>query len=256
MSSLSIVPPATRDDVLRVISRTRLFRGLDPAFLDRLAWGARIHRFAQGDHPWLENQPAEHFHVVLRGVLELQRMNGGGGTSLVAFFGPGEAAGVPLTLERGRFIATSQAATPTLEVLRVSAVPVLEALPSDPGLAMAMNRALLDECRLLRAKADVLAAGAVPSRLAALLLDLVERFGDEHEDGTHFVPLALSRSQLATYVCARVETVIRVCTAWKRSGLVETTPDGFTISCLHCLRDVFRGAPRDEVAMRLASGCG
>lgn len=254
MPSLSIVPP-TRDDVSTVMSRTRLFRGLDPALLRELSVGARVLRFEAGEHPWREAQPAEHFHVVLCGVLELQRVNGGIESSLVAFFGPGESPGVPVTLERGRFIATSHAATPVLDLLRVPARPVLEVMADQPAITLAMNRALLDECRLLRAKADVLAAGAVPSRLAALLSKLVDRFGDELVDGTHSVPLALSRTQLATYVCARVETVIRVCTAWQRAGLIETTADGFVIRCLHCLHDVSHGAPRDEVNRRLASGC-
>lgn len=242
-----------RDDLARAVACSRLFRGLDPGFLATLTPHASVHRLEQGEHLWREGQRAEHFHVVLRGVLELQRAACAPDTSLVALFGPGESPAIPVTLEQKPYIATSCAATPTVEVLRVASAPILRALPSDPALAMAMNRALLDHCRLLHAKVDVLSAGIVPRRLARLMLDLVDRFGDEDLDGRHFVPLALSRAQLATYVGARVETVIRVCSAWQRAGLLTTSREGFAISSIAVLRDVLRG---DGEALRAAGGCG
>ena len=218
-----------RDALLRTVSTARLFRGLDPAFLATIAQGASIHRLQQGESLWRRGQPAEHFHVVLRGVLELQRAASGPETTLIALFGPGESPGIPVTLERKTFIADSLAATPALEVLRVRAAPILEAMPTDARIGMAMTRALLDHCSLLHSKIDVLAAGTVPRRLAALFLDLAERFGDEGLDGLTYVQLALSRAQIATYVGARVETVIRVCSSWQKQGLLTTTKDGFVL---------------------------
>ncbi|HEY8432529.1 MAG TPA: Crp/Fnr family transcriptional regulator [Sandaracinaceae bacterium] len=234
-------PPTTREEFARLLACTRLFRGLDAARARALAEHASVHRLRQGAPLWREGQRAEHFHVVLRGVLELQRVVPGADTNLVAWFGPGESPGVPAALERARYVATSYAAAPIVEVLRVRAEPVLEALPSDPALAFAMNRALLDHCRLLHAKIDVLAAGTVPRRLAALFVDLAERFGDEMEDGSTFVPLVLSRAQIATYVGARVETVIRCCTGWDRAGLLAKRTNGFAIPCLTALEAIARG---------------
>ncbi len=187
-----------------------------------------------------------------RGVLELQRSAPGGDTNLVALFGPGEAPAVPVALERQTYIATSYAATPVLEVLSVWAAPILAALPDNVALALAMNRALLDHCRLLHAKVDVISAGTVPRRLARLMLDLADRFGDEQLDESHFVPLALSRTQLATYVGARVETVIRVCSAWQRAGLLATTKDGFSVSSIDTLHALARGD--DEGLLRTGIG--
>lgn len=233
--------PTTRDELARLIARARLFRGLDPALVRELAAHASLHRLSQGEHLWREGQRAEHFHVVLRGVIELQRVVAGADTSLVAFFGPGESPAIPVALERGTYVATSYAATPTVEVLRVRAEPILDALPREPALAIAMNRALLDHCRLLHAKIDVLASGTVPRRLAALLVGLADRFGDEMEDGSTWIPLPLSRSQIATYVGARVETVIRCCTGWERAGILEKNAAGFSIPCVTALCAIARG---------------
>ena len=227
-----------RESLVRAIGTSGLFRGLDGELIQRLVPHTSIHHLEHGERFWTKGVTAEHFHVVLRGVLELQRVVAGGETTLVAFFGPGESPAIPVTLERRPFIADSYAATPVLEILRVRAAPILEALPHDAALANTMNRALLDHCRLTHSKIDVLAAGSVPRRLAAFLLDMADRFGDEHDDGTTHIPLHLSRHQLATYVGARVETTIRVMSSWQKQGLVRTTRTGFDIPLPERLRSI------------------
>lgn len=248
MTRLESLPQ--RDVVLRTLSTTRLFRGLDPAFLASLVPHASIQRLSQGETLWRRGTQAEHFHVILRGVLELQRAATGIDSTLVALFGPGESPAIPVTLERRPFIADALAATSMLEVLRVRATPVLDAMMIDARLAVAMNRALLDHTRLLHAKVDVLTAGTVAQRIAAFLLDLAERFGDEGLDGRTYVPLALSRAQIASYVGARVETVIRVCSSWQKGGLLVTSKEGFVIRSLEDLRSLLAGgALEDERAL-------
>lgn len=242
-----------RESLTRAIATSRLFRGLDPDFVQRLVPHASYHRLEHGERFWTKGSMAEHFHVVLRGVLELQRVVAGGETTLIAFFGPGESPAIPVTLERKTFIADSYAATPVLEILRVRAEPILEALPHDARLANTMNRALLDHCRLTHSKIDVLAAGPVPKRLAAFLLDTADRFGDEQDDGVTRIPFHLSRQQLATYVGARVETTIRVMSAWQKQGLVETTKEGFDIPSVERLRAILEGDDAEGPPARAVS---
>ena len=74
--------------------------------------------------------------------------------------------------------------------------------------------------RLLHGKIDVMVAGTVARRLALFLLNLVDRFGDELEGGDTVIPFGLSRQQITTYIDARVETVIRALSVWKKSGVV------------------------------------
>ena len=106
----------------------------------------------------------------------------------------------------------------------------------DPRIAMAINRALLAQMRLLHGKIDVMTAGTVPQRLALFLLNLADRFGDELESGETVIPFALSRQQVATYVNARVETVIRALSVWRKSGLVELRRDQIVLPDPEALR--------------------
>jgi CRP-like cAMP-binding protein len=243
-----------RDTLTRTLTGARLFRTVDPELVRTFVPHASVHRLKHGEQLWQRGTPAEHVHVVLRGVLELQRTALGSESTLVALFGPGESPAMPVALEQRPYIADSFAATPILEVLRVRARPLLDLLPVNAPLANAFNRALLDHCRLIHAKVDVLAAGTVSRRVAACVLDLTDRFGDEQEDGSYAVPFLLSRQQLATYVCARVETVIRVMSSWQKQGLVLTQRDGFVIPSIKRLRDVLvahdaPGEPIDAIVL-------
>lgn len=218
-----------RARVLTLLLASRLFRGVDERFVRSLADRSAIVRYGRGERVWTRGTPAEYFYQVTRGVLELRRAAVGREPTLIAFFGPSELPAIPVTLERKRTIADAHATTNELELLRIPAAPVLERLPGDPALLTAMQRLLLDHARLLHAKIDVLTAGPVPRRIALFLLDLAERFGDERDDGSTAIPLSLSRAQIASYVDARVETVIRCFSAWRREGLLVLESDATVI---------------------------
>lgn len=239
MTELEIQGPAPnggRARIERLLAASRLFRGTDPAFVRSLADVTNPVRVPRGGRVWTRGQTAEHFHQVTRGVLELQRATAGAEPTLVAFFGPGEFPAVPVGLERRPFIADAVASTAELEVLRIPAHPVLERLEHDAVLATGMRRLLLDHARLLHSKIDVLTAGPIPKRIAVFLLDLADRFGDEREDGSTAIPLALSRAQIAKYVDARVETVIRCFSGWRREGLLVLEPEATVLPSPERLR--------------------
>ena len=225
-----------------LLASSRLLRGSGETFVRAVAEQATLLRFVRGERVWARGTPAEHFHQVTRGVLELRRATAGREATLIAFFGPSEYPAVPVALERRRYIADAYATTAELEILRIPAEPILARLLEDLALATAMQRMLLDHARLLHAKIDVLTAGSVPRRIAVFLLDLAERFGDERSDGSTAIPLALSRAQIASYVDARVETVIRCFSAWRREGLLVLETDATVIPSPaalseHVLRD-------------------
>ena len=86
----------------------------------------------------------------------------------------------------------------------------------------------------MHSKVEILSAGSVESRMAALLLDLSRRFGDDFDDGSVSIPIALSRQELASLVSTSFETAIRVMSKWQKKGVLETRPDGFVIRTWSC----------------------
>ncbi len=216
-------------EIARRMAGLPVFRPLTDEERERLAQVASVRRLRADEHLWRAGDEASAMTVVLRGLLEIRRPAPGGEEALLALFGPREPVGLTAVLERGAYPADAIALSDEVEVLRVPAAAFHDAMDRSPTLARAVQGALIEHSHALRAKIDVLSAGPVPRRLAALLLHLAERFGDEDEQGAVRIPVALSRTRLAHLVAARVETIIRTASRWQKAGWLETGPDGFVV---------------------------
>ena len=186
--------------------------------------------YAEGEYLWRAGDEPNHFTLIQTGLVEVRRTTPSGETTMMGLFGPRESVGDFAVLERSKYPADAVAISESLEVLRVRALPVLTAIRERPEIAGAMNRAMLSHVKVLRAKIDVMSAGSVDKRLAVLMQHLLERFGDEDEEGKLHAAVSLSRVQLARLVGARVETVIRTVSRWQKEGWIETTAEGFHLT--------------------------
>lgn len=207
------------------------FEGIGEALRRCVAASLTRRRFARGEHLWCAGDPADHVTVLERGLVQVARTASGGKTSVVGLFGPGDPVGLSAALsERMAYPADGVVLSDFVDVLRVRAHVVRTAMAEDRLLAATLEKALIAHSSVLLAKVAVVGAGSVQARLATLFLHLADRFGAAR-DGRERVALELelSRSTLAGFVEARVETVIRALSVWRRSGVVRTTESGFDI---------------------------
>jgi CRP/FNR family transcriptional regulator len=73
-----------------------------------------------------------------------------------------------------------------------------------------------------------LSGGRVEGRLARFFLKLATDMGQTRPDGT-FIPLALSRQELADMIGTTIETSIRIMSRWGKQDVVRTEREGFTV---------------------------
>lgn len=78
--------------------------------------------------------------------------------------------------------------------------------------------------------------GAVESRVAQALLDLVETSGSPAPGSGTLVPFQLSRQDVADLAGTTVETAIRIMSRWGKEGIVLTEEHGFLVPDLPRLR--------------------
>lgn len=149
---------------------------------------------------------------------------------VVGLFRTGEAIGLAAALEHDAFPADAIAIGGPGDVLSIRADTLRESLGRSVAVALAVNRALLWHTAALRAKIDIVSAGSVPRRLAALMHYLIERFGKPTDAGTVAVELNLGREEISQLVSARVETVIRILSRWQKAGWLTTRPGGIEIA--------------------------
>jgi CRP/FNR family transcriptional regulator, nitrogen oxide reductase regulator len=202
---------------------------VSPRSLSIIAGATQRRALARGERLWEAEQPATHFTLVVSGLVKIVRRSADRAEFIVAVFGPRESVGDAAVIGRASYPGACECASDRLSVLRIEAPPVLALMEEDESVGAAARKGLLAHTRALQEKIDVMSAGAVPRRLARLLLGLADRFGDEREEGGTFVPLTLTRSELACLVGARVETTIRTLSRWQREGAISCTKDGFVI---------------------------
>lgn len=220
------------------LAALELFSGLGAAELAHLAGGIRHRRLAPGESLWLTGEPATFFAVIETGVVEIRQMTPTGEGVVVGLFRAGEAIGLAAALERNRFPADSIALGGAVDLVTIRADVLQEALAGSVALGRVVNRALLQHTAALRAKIDIVSAGSVPRRLAALMVYLIERFGRPVGPGAVAVDLNLTREDVSQLVSARVETVIRILSRWHKAGWLMNRPGGIEIVRVDMLRRI------------------
>jgi CRP-like cAMP-binding protein len=223
-------------DLERTLARAALFSGWEPEALRALAGQAGTRRLVRGDAVWREGEAATHFTLIRSGLVKITRRAPDGSEIIVALFGPRESIGDAAVLADGPYPANALVSSEEAVVVRLPAAAVLGAMRDHAARGEAMIRALAAHNRALQDKILISGSGTVPKRLAALLLTLGERFGEEMPGGGTFLPIVLSRGELARFVHTTLETVSRAMSAWAKAGLVETREDGFHLADVARLR--------------------
>ena len=203
---------------LHVLSRAPLFHGLNEeelrgidARMVSLAW-------AEGDPLYGEGDPAEHLYVLASGRAKATRTQRDGQVTIVDLLGPGDLFGGLEILGQPVQAETVTALT-TVCALRVGTATFREILVAHPRVALHALDATA--AQLARARAHVSEASApVAQRVAATLLRLTAKFGQERRSGT-LIQVPLPRADLAGMVSSTPESVSRVISQWRRDGLVE-----------------------------------
>jgi CRP-like cAMP-binding protein len=135
--------------------------------------------------------------------------------------GPGEA--IDLLADEGRakhHVVITDSAT-VVYVNRATVFLAMDA-PAATALAFELQSATTRISERLLSNFHA----SAETRLAQVLTDLLERFGDEREDGSAFISLRLTRTELSSLAGVTVETVIRTLGVWKKANLVTSNDDG------------------------------
>ncbi|MBX7116742.1 MAG: Crp/Fnr family transcriptional regulator [Myxococcaceae bacterium] len=181
-------------EVTAALSRTVIFSSLKPVDLDPLVASAKVVSLCSNDILWTEGGAAEHVGVVLSGRLKMTRQRSGREV-IVDVVGTHDVV--------GEVAAAAGAPYPfdvrCLRRARVAIVPVVAFRTVEakyPQVAKGMATVLAEHVLRLTRHIEALSAGSVEHRLAQMLVELAERFGEPFPGGT-LLPVHLRREDLA-----------------------------------------------------------
>jgi CRP-like cAMP-binding protein len=212
------------DDLLR---RSPIFRRLSPGDRARVAEVARLVSFERGDLIFAEGDPADRFLSIVDGRVKVFKSTPAGKEIILEIFGPGSPLGAVAVYEGVPFPASALAIEPTT-CLHIDQKAFFRLLEQHPALVRGLLSGLTLRLAELTRRLAELTGGRVEARFSRLFLKLADQIGRAERDGV-FVPMPLSRQELADLTGTTIETAIRIMSRWQKEAVVHTEKDGFLI---------------------------
>ncbi|HXH07632.1 MAG TPA: Crp/Fnr family transcriptional regulator [Vicinamibacterales bacterium] len=214
-------------DVQEALRRTTIFRRLSDEDRRRLAAVARVRTYDRGDLLFRQGDPPDTLYTVMSGRVKVFKSTVRGTDLILEIFGPGDPVGAVAVYDSRPYPASAAALEPTTCLLIPSQAffSLLERYPSlVRGLLIGLTHRLVE----LTNRLAELSTGRVDARLARFFLKLADTLGQPTPEGT-FIPLALSRQELADMIGTTIETAIRVMSRWGKEHIIRTDRGGFLI---------------------------
>jgi CRP/FNR family transcriptional regulator len=210
-----------------LLQATPIFRRLSPDDRARLAPHARVRDYARGERIFDEGSPSDRFYAIASGRVKVFKMTPAGKDVILEIFGVGDPLGAVAVYEGWPFPASAVALEDTtcLTIERDAFFRLLEQHPTlVRGLLLGLTHRLIE----LTNRLAELTGGRVEPRFARLFLKLATDVGTPGAGGT-FIPMALSRQELADLTGTTIETAIRIMSRWGKDHVVVTEKAGFLL---------------------------
>jgi CRP/FNR family transcriptional regulator len=206
---------------------TVLYRALSGEDRARLAEVSVLRSYGRGEAVFAEGEASDFLHTIVKGRAKVVKLLASGKEVILEIFGPGDPIGAVVAYEGRPYPATALALEPTTCLL-VQRAAFFALLERHPTLVRSFILGLTQRIVELTRRIPEVSGGRVETRFAHLFLKLGSRTGIARSEGT-FVPIFLTRQDLADLTGTTVETCIRIMSRWGKEGLVRTDKDGFVL---------------------------
>lgn len=215
------------DEIEAVLRVTPVFQKLTADDRRKVAEVASVRHYAKGRIIFEQDAPSDAFYTIASGRVKIFRMLPAGKDLILEVFGRGDPLGA-LAAYDGRPFPASAAALEDTTCVVIPRTEFFRLLEEHPSLVRGLMQGLTLRLVELTNRLAELSGSRIEPRFARLFLKLAGEMGRAERGGT-FVPLALSRQELADMTGTTIETGIRIMSRWGKQGIVRTDKDGFVI---------------------------
>ena len=199
--------------------------------------------YQAGQHVFYEGHVALGLYILCQGRVKLTRLNRRGQQRLVGILDSGQLLEKQAFQEQPVHQVTCEVLEPS-QICLLDRTTFLSFLKEHGELAVKLVQVLSKEMNAVVNAADQFAFTPARERLARLLLELSERFGEQIPKGTRIV-LKLKREDLAQMAAVTVETVVRLLHDFQESGLIHMQGRELTILKADRLQKISGTSPVD-----------
>ncbi len=189
-------------------------------------------RIRQGDAVFSEGDSSAAAYGVAQGRIRVEVTTPTGGRLVLGVKEPGELG----ALDGSPRFATA-VAVEDVELVQATVDDFMRALGEEPRLAVDLLRRLSHDLRQSVGRTTARASADTTQRLAMLLVDLSDRFGEVNGD----IDLALTQDDVAGWIGATREATARSLRTLRATGCVSTGRRRISVTDLNVLRDAALG---------------
>jgi CRP-like cAMP-binding protein len=214
----------------------------EPVFLRELDSDARkalvslavARSYPRGSAIWHEGQPGDRVLIVHSGCVKLSRFTDDGHEVVLGIRGPGDLLGELAAIEP-RPRTASAIALEDVEALVVPPRGFATFLEEHPAVTHLMLRIVASRLADADSKRVEISAQDTLARVAARVLELADRFGEQEGDKIN-VELPLSQEELAGWTGCSRDSVVKALGAMRSLGWIETGRRRITVLDAESLR--------------------
>jgi CRP/FNR family transcriptional regulator, global nitrogen regulator len=177
-------------------------------------------RFAPKDTIFTPGDPDDQLYFLLSGTVRLYKIYGDYKEATTALLKDGGVFG-KLNLVEGRWQDVFAEAVTEATVASIQKAALERVIKSNPEFALKLFSSLSERLRQSDEVIESLLHREVSTRLATLLMNLGERFG-ENDHAEVLVGVRLTHQDLANMIASTREAVSKVMSEFQRDGVIET----------------------------------
>ncbi|MGO8837715.1 MAG: Crp/Fnr family transcriptional regulator [Limisphaerales bacterium] len=211
--------------IINSLRGCRLFAGLPPPDLEKIADVSVVKALEKGDYLFREGDPARGFYVIQRGAVNVHRVNAAGKEQIIHIFRAGDSFAEAALATAMGYPADARALEPT-QVLLVQKAGILELLKRQPELGLRMLGSMSGHLRALVEQLEDLALKDVETRLANWL---VKRCPQPPGESPVKIELTMTKRVLAAELGTVGETFSRTLAKFRGQKLLAVKGKTVTI---------------------------
>jgi CRP-like cAMP-binding protein len=223
-------------DTEGLLRSSALFSRLSPADRTKVAAISVARSYARGDRIFAEGDDSDLLFTIVSGRVKVVKAIPGGKELILEILGPGDPLGAVAAYESRPYPASALALEDAVCVASKRAAFML-LLETCPSLVRGMLGGFSMRVIELGKRLSEITGSRVEARFAQIFLKLADRLGTPRDAST-FVPLVLSRQDLADLAGTTIETSIRIMSRWGKEGVVSTEADGFVVASREALEQL------------------
>jgi CRP/FNR family transcriptional regulator/CRP/FNR family cyclic AMP-dependent transcriptional regulator len=217
------------------LSPITLFSKLTPTELEVIAGHLKGRRFEASEVVFEQGEPGDAMFIIRTGRVRIYTRGDSGRELTLNVYGEGDFFG-EFSLIDGEPRSASAEAIEFTDALVLHHQDLIDILSVHPEIAISLMRGLVSRLRYTTEYAEDLAFLSVNGRVASRLLELMERYGRQAEDGvTIGVPVTIP--DLAGLTVAPPEIVQRILDFYELAGILARNGDRVTVRDPATLRE-------------------